>query len=82
MDAAVFQYSQYRFARKLDDFNTIRNWAFAAVACSFERPHQKRNGSGSQTKERDLFHATQSLETSSYAFPAASRISDKSDLRS
>jgi len=33
-------------------------------------------------KERDLFHATQSLETSSCAFPPASRISNKSDLRS
>ena len=49
---------------------------------SAERPHRKRNGSGSHTKERDLFQATQSFETSSCAFPAASRISNKSDLRS
>jgi hypothetical protein len=55
---------------------------FTAVACRFEKLDRKRNGSGSQTKERDLFQAAQSLEKSSYAFPAASRISDKSDLRS
>src|SRR5205085_6171810 len=67
-----------------NDFNTFNIIGIGICGCSLwlERSDRTRNGSGSQTKERDLFHTTQSLETSSCAFPPASRISNESDLRS